>query len=732
MRFGLVHRIMTDLLAVLGVLALVSSGEITRAVSVAILVSLAAALAVPEAWQGKPAMARLATVTPLAALIIQVARLAWGAPLLQTAVEFAIALQIIRLATRRGAAQDQQVIVLAWLHFIAGTVLGGGLGYALALAGFLIVAPGALVLSHLRREVEGNYRQGARDRTGLPVDVPRILRSRRVVGKTFLALTCLLSLPIFVFTAALFVLFPRVGLSLILLNRPTTGRMVGFSDHVDLGGVGTLRSDPTIVLRVEVPNLPEPPPQRLTMYLRGTALDAYDGRAWTRSIRARVAVEKGSALIPIERMPVPGLDAAMKLDLEPIEPTVIFLPPDAVGMRIRPRGEPLFGGAIEVLKGSEGEYQYAGPDQRGIAYEVFLSSAVARTDRRLPDRDRARYLAVPKLSPRVVDLAQEWTAAASTPLEKANAIETRLKTTYGYDLGSPSGGTADPLDHFLFESRRGHCEFFSTAHAVMLRVVGIPSRNVTGFVGGSYNRFGQYYSVREGDAHSWVEAWIDGVGWKRFDPTPPSGAQPLAAAGGWFATVRDMLEAMSRTWDRRVVRYDLQQQVWLLGGMRTRAADATMSIRRFTSSATTSKGGVVALTIVGVAVVGAAIWYVRRRRRGEGPRKADRPSAAAKRVREATALYEALDAAMLQAGVGRTPGTPPLKHAQGLQAARHPLAGDIRAVTDRYLRARFGGESLQPGEKRELEQRIARIRTRGPDAALRVVRPPVKSDGAAA
>jgi len=267
---------------------------------------------------------------------------------------------------------------------------------------------------------------------------------------------------------------------------------------------------------------------------------------------------------------------------------------------------------------------------------------------------------------------------------------------------------------------------------VMLRVVGIPSRNVTGFVGGSYNRFGQYYSVREGDAHSWVEAWIDGVGWKRYDPTPPSGAQPLAAAGGWFATVRDMLEAMSRTWDRRVVRYDLQQQVWLLGGMRTRAADATMSIRRFTSRATTSKGGVVALTVVGVAVVGAAIWYIRRRRRGEGPKKADRPSAAARRVREATALYEALDAAMLQAGVGRTPGMPPLKHAQGLQAARHPLAGDIRAVTDRYLRARFGGESLEPGEKRELEQRIARIRTRGPDAALRVVRPPVKSDGAAA
>ena len=92
--------------------------------------------------------------------------------MLELAVEFAAALQIIRLATRRGAAHDQQVIVLALLHLIAGTVIGGGLGYGLCFLGFLVVAPGALVLSHLRREVEGNYRQGARDRTGLPVDVP--------------------------------------------------------------------------------------------------------------------------------------------------------------------------------------------------------------------------------------------------------------------------------------------------------------------------------------------------------------------------------------------------------------------------------------------------------------------------------------------------------------------------------------------------------------------------------
>ena len=183
------------------------------------------------------------------------------------AVEFAAALQVVRLATRRGAAHDQQVIVLALMHQIAGTVLGGGVSYGLCFVGFLIVAPGALVLSHLRREVEGNYRQGARDRTGLPVDVPRILRSRRVIGRPFLVFTCLLSIPIFLFTALVFVMFPRVGLSLLLLGQDHRERVVGFSDHVDLGGVGRLRADPTIVMRVEHPGLPADPPVRLALYL---------------------------------------------------------------------------------------------------------------------------------------------------------------------------------------------------------------------------------------------------------------------------------------------------------------------------------------------------------------------------------------------------------------------------------------------------------------------------------
>src|SRR5690606_23804247 len=95
--------------------------------------------------------------------------------------------------------------------------------------------------------------------------------------------TCLLSVPILLFTAILFIAFPRVGLSLLFFNQSETTRMVGFSVRIDLGEVGTLQADPTLAMRVEIPDLADPPPQRIELHLRGTAFDSYDGRTWSRT-----------------------------------------------------------------------------------------------------------------------------------------------------------------------------------------------------------------------------------------------------------------------------------------------------------------------------------------------------------------------------------------------------------------------------------------------------------------
>ncbi len=714
MRFGLIHRIMTDALAALGLLALVTSGELGRWISVSLLVGLALALAVPERWQDKAALRQFGVLSPIVLLVVQVGRLFVGAPVLVLAVEFAAALQVVRLSTRRGAAHDQQVIVLALLHLIAGTVLGGGLAYGLCFVGFLIVAPGALVLSHLRREVEGNYRQGARDRTGLPVDVPRILRSRRVIGKPFLAFTCLLSVPIFIFTALLFVLFPRVGLSLLLLNHARPERMIGFSDRVDLGGVGKLRSDPTIAMRVEYPSLPPHPPERLALYLRGTAFDRYDGRSWSRTIAERVKADRLGANVRIRRFGNPGHDRKMTIDLEPIDPPVLFLPPDAVAIRLLPRGTPLLGTLPTIYEGPEGEYKYASSDDRGIRYDVFLAGPDDRKPTPLSADDRMRYLEVPaKLPKRIADLAHRWVGTRTEPAAQAKIVESHLRHDYKYDLDSPSGAAKNPLDDFLFNSKRGHCEFYSTAMAIMLRTLGVPTRNVTGFIGGTYNRFGHYYAVRQGDAHSWVEVYLDNKGWTRFDPTPPADSAPQSDVTGFLAFIRDFIEATAQRWNRHVVGYDLKQQVRLFHSVQKRYVSIHGPGDLLRALKSPRRLGTLLLGLL--LMISGVFWLRRQRGGGSHPMRSRSPNEVA--ALQVVRLYRSLEDAMTVHGVIRPASTPPLSHARALVEMGHPIGPEVLSLTERYIEARFGGRPMDDDERREFSRRVRALRQSTPDSS---------------
>jgi len=729
-RFGVVHRVMTDALAALGVLAVVSTSAMNAWTSAFLLLSLVVCLAIPEGWpqaaktpagraRREAAFRHFGNIAPIALCLVQGTRLVLGRSPLDVAIEFAALLQIVRLATRRGAAHDQQIIVLALLHFVAGTVLGGGLTYGLCFLGFLVVAPGALVLSHLRREVEGNYRQGARDRTGLPVDVPRILRSRRVVGRGFLLSTCLLSIPIFVFTAILFVLFPRVGLSLLLLSHPHAGRMVGFSDHVDLGQVGVLRSDPSIALRFKVEGQPPPPPPRLTLRFRGTAFDSYDGKAWDRTIKERSGpaahADNDGDAYPVARSFDPARDQTISIDLEPIDPPVVFLPPHTVSLRLRPVEPSLLNDNLGLVRGPEGEFRYTGSEGRGLRYEAYVGPDSEASTEVMRSEDRPRYLALPIALPsRMATLAHTWTDGQPTVVAKARAIEDHLRHEYRYDTASPSSGTPRPVDDFLFVSKRGHCEFFSTAMALMLRSVGIPSRNVTGFVGGTYNRFGHYYAVREGDAHSWVEAYVtDGPkgGWVTFDPTPPAGAQPLEDTTGVFVYMRDVLEALSQRWNAYVVGYDLRTQFRLFDEVH-RSYEALRS-------KTSHRGGLegwgrpsrVVLIAILAGVIAVYTWrQLRSRRIAQEAREEGPPQNAT--AAAASTLYRQLEVVLSSRGIPRPPALPPLRYALELNDRQHPLAPEVLALTHVYLDARFGHRALTEEGRRDFEQRVRAVRLR--------------------
>jgi protein-glutamine gamma-glutamyltransferase len=128
-------------------------------------------------------------------------------------------------------------------------------------------------------------------------------------------------------------------------------------------------------------------------------------------------------------------------------------------------------------------------------------------------------------------LAREWTAGQDTGYDRVKAIETNLQENYIYSERVPTRPV--PLNGFLFEDRRGYCQQFSGAMALMLRMLGIPTRVAAGFSPGSYNRDSGEYRVRDLDAHSWVEVYFTGIGWVPFDPTPtaaPAESQSAAAA----------------------------------------------------------------------------------------------------------------------------------------------------------------------------------------------------------
>ena len=710
MRFGIVHRIFLDSLATVGIIALMSTGELNRPTLLGLLIALAFAILAPaSARESKPVQV-IGGWLPVCFLFVQLYRLTTSVSVVTLAVEFAALLQVIRLATRRGAAHDQQIILLALLHLVAATVLGAGLAYAACFVGFMFLAPVTLLLSHLRREVEGNYRQGAKDRAGLPVDVPRILRSRRVVGPAYLAFVVSLSAPMFVFTGLLFATFPRVGLSLLLLQPPRKTRMVGFSDHIDLGVVGRLQTDPSIALRLTYADMPKAPPERLAVYLRGATLDRYDGQAWTKNQPLLRQAEHERTVYPVRRWPNRGIDRSVTVELNPIDPPIVFLPADVTALQILPQMRGEAEDTVTLFRSAEDEFHYAAEPSSGLRYRVFFASNEPLCVPALPSAERSKYLTLPStISGRVSKLARDWAGQETNPSLQAQSIERNLKQQYRYDLDSPSGATKNPIEDFLFSSKRGHCEYYATAMAVMLRTLGIPSRDVTGFAAATYNRFGHFYVVRQSDAHSWVEAWFEGVGWQRFDPTP---SQANAAKGDYstaVGVVRDLIEAAAQRWSRHVEAYDMQQQMLLVNNLRSH-------VRRWGGGSKVDPWLVARTTLASLlsALAALRLWQLWKRRRRTSWRESGEQAKLSPPAKVAIRLYQDLELIMSEFGVGRPLGTPPTAWALTLLAQGHPIAGRLVTMTQIYVEARFGSRNLSESDIEEFEQGVQLLRQMRP------------------
>ncbi|MGH9928505.1 MAG: DUF4129 domain-containing transglutaminase family protein, partial [Pyrinomonadaceae bacterium] len=319
-----------------------------------------------------------------------------------------------------------------------------------------------------------------------------------------------------------------------------------------------------------------------------------------------------------------------------------------------------------------------------------------------------RYLQLPaSLDPRIDALANAIVvnAHARNRYDEAKAIETHLQREYGYSLQMRAGGP-DPLADFLFNVKTGHCEYFSTAMAVMLRTRGIAARIVNGFLPGEYNDAAAAFTVRQSDAHSWVEVYFpESQSWVTFDPTPASGrTEPVST--GFAAQLGKYAEALELIWFQYVVGYDKQEQRSLATSVSAQVNRYRGSLEQFvaamrkTTSLHSRTLALICFSVVAALLVLFALIRVRR----FGWRWALSFHKRQTRTEtSAVVFYQRLTRQLERRGIQRNPDVTPLEFASRLDLQ------PALAITRAYNRVRFGGQELSPAEQREIERTLKEL-----------------------
>ncbi len=350
-----------------------------------------------------------------------------------------------------------------------------------------------------------------------------------------------------VFGAGFFVIMPRLSLGLrpgILLGASRTFGQAGLGDRLDLSGGGPIEPNPEVAVRIAPPADIDPiaDPQwiRGLERLRGITLEAVHGQRW----------EPANLTPPIPLVSDRNVGNRMAEFLYTPSPQGILALPAGL-VRLDP-SDPV------IVTGT-------GASRRWRFLRARTVPLTLTWNPRQPEPSEAR------LSPRRLDfltqLEPEHEAARRasfrfapgilpTP-QLATVLETALRG-FGYTLDNPSGQASNPLEDFLERTKAGHCEYFASSMALMLRARGVPARVVNGYRLGPWIPEGGYFRVSQNEAHSWVEYWHEGRWWTS-DPTPQGAASMTSDLHGLRAYER-WLDALRYRWDRYVVRFSDQDQ----------------------------------------------------------------------------------------------------------------------------------------------------------------------------
>ena len=461
---------------------------------------------------------------------------------------------------------------------------------------------------------------------------------------------------------ALFVLFPRVPGPLWSLPQDARAGVTGLSDTMTPGSLSELILSDDVAFRVR---FEERAPRAQSLYWRGPVLWDFDGATWSTS---RFPYTQTI----IRRYEGIGDPVAYQVTVEPHQKRWLFaldlparLPPNA---RIT----------------ADFQLYLNAPLASRLRYDM-----VSFTDYRIAPEDtagelrRARTLPADS-NPRTRELAVEMHTRAGSDRAYVDEVLALFRNQpFSYTTTPPLLG-ANPVDGFLFETRAGFCEHFASAFAVLMRAAGIPARIVTGYQGGEYNTMGEYFIVRQADAHAWVEVWFADTGWTRFDPTAAVapgrvgiGAAtvtrraesfagiPLGAIGRapWMQQARLVWDLATNAWNQAILGYTQERQRDLL----LRAGFDETTWERLVMALIAVAGAITVLLAL------ASLHSLRTRR--PDPLCRD---------------YARFRARLEREGIVAAAAEGPLDLARRAGAARPDLAPAISAVSELYARLRYG------------------------------------------
>lgn len=511
-----------------------------------------------------------------------------------------------------------------------------------------------------------------------------------------------LALTTFGLTLAIFFTIPRVGAGFYQKGFGENIRTSGFSETVNLGEIGPIKRDPSVVMRVELSD--GPPHETDRIYLRGVAFDQYDGKAWINRLNYRRSVSadevgtfvlRGSRALATPRL---GDTIRQNILLEPLDTPVLFAAPFI---------ERVSGKFPSVQSDLTGSVYLPFPSSSRIEYSVLsrsnpvLPEDLGAEPSLYPESVIRHFLQVPTQSERIAVLAEELTHRQRTIYDKANAIHSFLTHNFRYSLDAPLTEQDQPLEEFLFTRKTGYCEHYATAMVIMLRTIGIPARLVTGFLATEWNEYGNYYLVRQQDAHAWVEVHLPHSGWITMDPTPPSIERVGSESPAWHAMGR-MLDTIRLQWSRFFVQYSAEDQLAVVRELkagstsaRNKALDSMSAL--FSPFMTmfgemtdyVSKGTIQALVeVFGPVLIGLVIllWLGIRRPWAKGT------------IRKQTTrdeqvimqLYGQMVRHLARKGIAKLTAMPPLEFARLTQDRWSDAGSAVASITALYCRARFG------------------------------------------